>query len=308
MSDQEEDDDPGVRLNLDDITDLDVTDPSDNVLGVGIVRPPRNTSKASLPQSCELKRSALGRTQLFMPNVHYTDLRCSSSITQHVQRHSLFHAHGTNGRRPDEYSRPSKFACWHCCHSFSPNPPIPAPKDYEAAEGLYVVYGVFCSFPCAKSFLQSEHTFNSGYQMMLLHKLAREVYGIKGSIVAAPPRLSLDVFGGPFPIERFRSMTNECAIHSPPFVSTYMVVEEREQAHDVTAMGVDGGGSVRGLRRPSAPLHTERSLATSDCLYNDFLRGKDDVPQPHKLQQRSEKAQSASRRTSSTLTAFMKQT
>jgi len=236
------------RVNLDDVADVEHVDPSDGELGVGITQPPRNTSKHPLPSSCELKRSLLGRTQLFLTGINYTDVRCSASITQHVQRNSLFHPHRQNGRLPEAFTKPCGLACWHCVHSFS-TPPIPVPKDYDAAEGTYHVFGCFCSLSCAKAYLLETPTFNTGLMVMLLSKMGREIYN-EGDIRAAPPRLSLDIFGGPYPIDVFRKQQNEVLVHVPPFVSTYMVCEERSETHDAVALGVDSGASVRGLRRP----------------------------------------------------------
>lgn len=243
--------DDDERVNLDDmadVADVEHVDPSDGELGVGITQPPRNTSKHPLPSSCELKRSSLGRTQLFLTGINYTDVRCSASITQHVQRNSLFHPHRQNGRLPEAFTKPCGLACWHCVHSFS-TPPIPVPKDYDAAEGTYHVFGCFCSLSCAKAYLLETPTFNTGLMVMLLSKMGREIYN-EGDIRAAPPRLSLDIFGGPYPIDVFRKQQNEVLVHVPPFVSTYMVCEERSETHDAVALGVDSGASVRGLRRP----------------------------------------------------------
>ena len=267
----------GGRLNLDDSSvDMSASDPSDHLLGVGIVKPPRNTSKQPIPESCMLKRSTLGRAELFLPGfANYSDVRCSSSITQHVQRNALFHPHKQNNRTPDSFQKPCDLACWHCCHSFSPQPPVPVPKDFDASEGAYIVYGCFCSLSCAKSHLLETHTFNSGYQVMLLSKMAKECYDCD-NIVAAPPRLALDLFGGPFSIEQFRAQHNEVVIHDAPFVSTYMVVEERQATHDVVAMGVDSGSSVRGLRRPQSGGSASRPAGppSGTAYFAEFVKEK----------------------------------
>lgn len=251
------DDEDGDTLNLDDVM-VDVefpgtikthADTKDSVLGIGITKPPRNTSKHPLPASCELKRSELGRTHLFLEGSNYSDVRCSASITQHVQRNSLFHPHRQNGRLPEVFTKPCDLACWHCVHSFS-TPPIPVPKDYCAAEGVYHVFGCFCSLACAKSYLLETPTFNTGMMVMLLSKMGREIYN-ETEIQAAPPRLSLDIFGGPYTIDVFRRQKNDVTVHMPPFVSTYMVCEEQSRTHNTVALGVDSSTGVRGLRRPS---------------------------------------------------------
>ena len=284
---------------------------SDGVLGVGITKPPRNTSKHPLPESCVLKRSQLGRAQLFLTGINYTDVRCSASITQHVQRNSLFHPHRQNGRLPEVFNRPCDMACWHCVHRFT-TPPVPVPKDYDAAEGVYHVFGSFCSLACAKAYLLETPTFNTGLMVMLLSKMGREIYG-EEKIDPAPPRLSLDIFGGPFSIDTFRAKKNKVLVHVPPFVSTYMVCEERSEAHDALALGVDNGASVRGLRRPaasegeaevsSAPAQNDRSV------YSRYVEGRttgsDPPPPPPPPAQHARRERPASAQRT-TLSQFMK--
>lgn len=265
--------DANSALNLDDMAEVEHADPLDGVLGVGITKPPRNTSKHPLPAACELKRSTFGRARLFLEGTNYSDVRCSASITQHVQRNSLFHPHRQNGRLPEAFVKPCDLACWHCVHRFT-TPPIPVPKDYCAAEGVFHVFGCFCSLSCGKAYLLETPTFNTGLSVMLLAKMGREIYN-EPNIRAAPPRLALDLFGGPYSIEAFRSQPNEVLIHVPPFVSTYMVCEERSQTQDALSLGVDTGASVRGLRRPASvttALTGASSTSGEASLYAKFVR------------------------------------
>ena len=60
-------------------------------------------------------------------------------------------------------------------------------------------------------------------------------------VSSAPPRLSLDIYGGPYSIERFRGASDLTAtLLSPPFVASYMVCEEREVDPKISALGVNG--------------------------------------------------------------------
>lgn len=219
----------------------------DDLLGVGISAPPRNTAKISLPDSCIVRKSATGRANLFCTEIPYTHTRCSTSITQLVQRHSLFHSHGQNARSAEDFRVPSAIACWHCCASFD-TPPVPLPKDYDPTSDVYIVYGNFCSLSCTKAFILETATFDSSLQLILLERMAREIYGVT-SVTASPPRLSLEMFGGPYSISQFRKMEKRCAIHGEPFVYSYMVVEERDSISSMESCAVVG--SVRGLRQPT---------------------------------------------------------
>ena len=247
-------------------------------LGCGISQPPRNTAKKDLPVSCIVRKSAHGRAKLYLDDVNYLDMRCSSSITQHQQRHSLFHRHGQNGRLPEEFTKPTSISCFHCCHTFD-TPPVPMPKDYDTSSQSYVVYGNFCSLSCCKRFLCDNSTFNSGLQVLLLHKMAREIYGVE-KVVCAPPRLSLSMFGGPYSIERFRSIGEEQRVieHAPPFVCAYHVIEERDQQHDTAALDGPLASSMRGLRRmPAAFQEDDAELGEgAGSKLVSFLKKKED--------------------------------
>lgn len=250
----------------------------DDVLGVGIARPPRNTSKAMLPDSCAIRKSAHGRAQMYLEDACYSDMRCSSSITQHQHRHSMFHRHSQNGRLPEVFQQPSTTACFHCCEYFD-TPPIPLPKEYDASINCFVVYGNFCSLACCKAFLcESSSSFNSGLQILLLEKMAREVYN-EFNVGCAPPRLTLERFGGPFSIARFRAMHSKKRVieHTPPFVCAYHVIEERDEQHDTPTLDIQVPGSVRGLRRPARTVEATTTSQAAKALaspYDTFLQNK----------------------------------
>lgn len=240
----------------------------ESVDGVGISAPPRNTAKANLPDSCVIRKSPHGRAMLFTDDIPFQDLRCSSSITQHVQRHSIFHRHEQNGRLGNDFNKKTNMCCWHCCHSFD-TPPIPLVKDFDTATGNYVVMGNFCSLACSKAYAMESCNFNSGLQIILQEKMAREVYGVSG-IVAAPPRLALDCFGGPYSLEQFRKSEKRVVMHKPPFVCAYHVIEERDQQHDISVLDINAPGSVRGLRRGIIPIEDVPQVATQSA-YEKFL-------------------------------------
>lgn len=252
-----------------------------DILGCGISQPPRNTAKKQLPAACVVRKSSHGRAKLFLEDSSYMDMRCSSSITMHQQKHSIFHTHGQNARIPDEFLLPSKVACYHCCHRFD-TVPIPIPKEFDASTQRFTVYGTFCSFSCCKRFLCDTVTFDSGLQMLLLAKMAREVYGYKGEIQCAPPRFSLDLFGGPYTIERFRGLEKEKLVleHSPPFVCAYHVLEERDQEHNSATLDAPLVSSIRGLRRMEKGKQEEEEEdgdgrgGTGEGEYDAFLREK----------------------------------
>ena len=94
-------------------------------------------------------------------------------------------------------------------------------------------------------------------------------------------RGALDIFGGPYSLERFRSISRQpctATIISPPYVSTYMVTEERDASTSetckVSSLGLNGISTVRGLRRPAVPISLISREIPDVCPYHDFLRSK----------------------------------
>lgn len=250
------------------LTDIQPARDQDGVVD----EPPRNTSKAKLPPSCVLKRSEFNRTKLFVADAqNYDERRSSTSITQYVDRDSRFHSLAPlNNRTAPDYAA-TTLHCWHDSLPFD-GPVVPVPKAYDASQQCFVVFGCFCSLSCAKAFLSERSTYETGMQLVLLERMATEVYGVR-EVVAAPPRLSLDIYGGPYSIERFRGQRREVTLKAPPFVASYMVCEEREVAR-VSALGVGGISSVRGLRRPARPVDMGGQTVPDHSPYLEFLEGK----------------------------------
>lgn len=287
---------------------------SQDTLGIGIEAPPRNTSKVPLPESSTIRKSANGRAMLFVEgDALHQELRCNSSISQHISAHSMYHSHSLNARNKEMWRTPTDLHCWHCCHQFN-GEPISAPKEYDPKEQNYVVFGCFCSFPCAKAHLLETDTFDTGLQITMLEKMARDMYGCPGGIAAAPPRLSLSMFGGPFNIDKFRRGDVKCKMQTPPFVCSYMVVEERQAAHNISAYNINATGSVRGLRRPKTATDDQYLVYPENDgtppPYHNFIetkKGESSSSSGHVLHTPAPASDAVTKKgKSGTLAAFMK--
>ena len=111
-------------------------------------------------------------------------------------------------------------ACYWCAHSFSSQPFIIPESERN---GIYKVYGNFCSSECAMAYLLKESLdpHIRWDRMALLYR----IYDIdgKGRIYPAPPRESLKLFGGPLTIESYRATLHSKKVrvdlHVPPMVS-----------------------------------------------------------------------------------------
>ncbi len=98
--------------------------------------------------------------------------------------------------------------CFHCCESFT-DFPIPMVLARDPKTKIWEGHGVYCTFSCVKGEIRENPKFNSSLILMLLHQMAREVFGYFGDIQTAAPRSSLKKFGGPFTIDQMRSFVKE---------------------------------------------------------------------------------------------------
>ena len=143
-----------------------------------------------------------------------------------------------------------KIACWLCCH-VAAGEPVPLPQSHDRNSGNFSVFGVFCSWPCAKQYLNESQGWCSGERALLLEDLAREGFGYTGPMIrAAPPRHRLEMFGGDLTIEEFRKEHHFFnGSLRPPLVSFPEIYERANSSNhqDNTAPPQWG---IRGLRCP----------------------------------------------------------
>lgn len=241
-----------------------------------------------------IRKSAFGRTNLFLSSAStvFREVKCGSSSTRQATA-SIYHVHDTNNLNEEENVN-TNIVCWHCCHSFDTEA-FRLPRSFDPVEKNYHVYGRFCSANCCKAYILEHSTFDRGYQMNVFVRMLREVYGIEGGIVEAPPRISLKMFGGPFDIESFRKQTNVCYTVHPPFVSYCMLIEERQPIKSIGESSVAiQKGTVKGLRRPEpgSVKVTQDDIGTpaTSGLYADYLVNKDCSEPSTKKQKTKEKA------------------
>lgn len=165
--------------------------------------------------------------------------------------------------------------CWHCCHQFDSVPvSIPQTSLSMNARKYYSVYGVFCTINCAKKYLMEKHTHDQPQLLMTLNEVCVEVYGMCPdkvfNAIPAPPRMSLQMFGGDLDITAYRkeSLCTHTVLVTPPFVSHAMIVEKYPIAPPPVTGEVstddpvveplcDGKHVLRGLRRPTHPLSSK---------------------------------------------------
>ena len=205
---------------------------------------------------------------------------CSTVFSQKGSKQSALHAHPLTAK--SEWLKPTKVLCWHCAHAFGGTPvyiptDVTTPTDEECN---FSVYGNFCSFPCAQAYLLEKASYDTPRQLLLLRKLAIDVYGEDINMTPAPPRVCLAAFGGDMSIEAFRGVNTHKHIQCdrPPFSATPMMIfsvdieaasqpqpetaEDHNNHNYTTGEGGDmnsASWSVRDLKRPNQVASTRDS-------------------------------------------------
>lgn len=152
------------------------------------------------------------------------------------------------------WPRKTDTCCWNCCHSFDTTP-VCIPKKYDETTNLFHVYGIFCSWNCAKTHLEDEYHSIASEQFMWMCIMAKDVFGcdIYSTLVSAPPRFCLTMFGGEMTIEQYRekSLTTVCEILEPPMISHFMMLRQSHVGdHGYEGSMGDGNPVISGIRRP----------------------------------------------------------
>lgn len=155
--------------------------------------------------------------------LHHDEISCSA-IFRHPDSALGFHQPHTLSTKSD-WLKPTNLLCWHCCHSFTGSPAY-APQNMRD-DGTYEVFGNFCSVACSKSYILESKTFDTNRQLMILNKMAVEIYHSDLPIPHAPPRICLKAFGGDMNIEEFRGVSVNQIIkaRSPPFAAASVMIQ-----------------------------------------------------------------------------------
>lgn len=120
-----------------------------------------------------------------------------------------------------ELPQTTESACFWCCEQFANRPCI---IPISILEGIWQVYGNYCTPNCAMAALLAEpmDTHVRWERIALLHNLYSESYK-GGRIYPAPDRTVLQRFGGPVSAADFRAICERgrlrIDIHMPPLVS-----------------------------------------------------------------------------------------
>jgi hypothetical protein len=118
-------------------------------------------------------------------------------------------------------------ACFWDCHAFRGQPCV-IPISIE--EGIWRVYGNFCSPECAAAYLFNER-LDSSVQWERYALLNRLYADGEQSVRLAPPRTILRMFGGMLDVSEFRGIIGErrmrVDVMTPPMISIIQVMDTK---------------------------------------------------------------------------------
>lgn len=119
--------------------------------------------------------------------------------------------------------------CWNCCHSFD-KVKIGLPIKY--INNIFYTYGNFCSLECSSRFCfdNFNNDISEIYSTINLYNLI--VNKLNKNIKCAPHRLTLDIFGGPLSIKKYRESFNNHDFYNvtiPPIIQLNTQISLPEQ-------------------------------------------------------------------------------
>jgi len=155
-------------------------------------------------------------------------------------------------------------ACFWCAGTFEGRP-IVIPTLEE--DGIYKVYGNFCTLSCSLSFLLNEHIDPQvrWERQALLHRMYKQ-----SSINPAPPKESLKMFGGPLSYEQYRNIIQQNILridsHLPPVISILATLDTKPiDFYEVSFKNTTTGGTnLDAIKTVEPGLRLKRSKPLKD--------------------------------------------
>jgi hypothetical protein len=165
-----------------------------------------------------------------------------------------------------EWMKKTDTNCWWCCHKFD-TIPIGLPEKY--INDTFHLYGCFCSFNCAQAYNLNTNDNKIWEIYSLLNFLKKKICDLNNIqyknydyICSAPPRQSLNIFGGPMTIDDFRNSLNTLTQNYnyilPPMIPLIGILEIIP--HEITPTNVKIKNINNNLKlKRSKPLHSFNS-------------------------------------------------
>lgn len=134
-------------------------------------------------------------------------------------------------KNTNEWTEKTDICCWWCCHQFD-NVPLGIPEFIN--KDTYYLFGCFCSFNCMLAYNTDINDYKIWDRQSNIYQMKNKIdVDNKIMIQNAPPRQTLNLFGGPLTITEYRQnffMVNKEFRHFfPPMVSIVGIIEEENR-------------------------------------------------------------------------------
>jgi len=186
-----------------------------------------------------------------------------------------------NANKSQKLPEKTSIACFWCSHAFE-NQPFIIPE--REVKGVYKVYGNFCCTECSMAYLMNE-SLDPHVRWERIALLNR-IYDTGSKIYPAPPRESLQLFGGVLTIESYRSTIKlkkvRVDLHMPPIVSIIGSIDTKpidfydtSIKNNITLLPYDKiQQTEEGLRlKRTKPLKDKESTLDA-CINIEITNGK----------------------------------
>lgn len=130
----------------------------------------------------------------------------------------------------DEWKEQTDIHCWWCCHTFD-TIPLGMPFRYLSDQHKFRTKGCFCSIACMVSWFNNSIYRTDTKIYTLIKNLHKRLTGSNGiqKLAEAPPRETLNIFGGELTIDQFRKRSDNGIIFKMinyPMIVTKEFIEE----------------------------------------------------------------------------------
>jgi hypothetical protein len=122
----------------------------------------------------------------------------------------------------------TKISCWWCSYTFDTSPVFIPERFYN---DKFHVFGCFCCYNCAVSYIFSMNDYKVWDRYSLLKKMFSITYGKNIDISMAPEKEIFEKFGGCVSIDEWRKNSIKCTkeyrLVFPPMIPIIPIVEIR---------------------------------------------------------------------------------
>ena len=180
--------------------------------------------KCDICPKCIIYENLIKKLEEEIQNLKNGIMDCTINFNKKIFESKVNFVDGLTG----EWNEKTNIACWWCCHIFE-HIPLGIPDFIN--KNTYYLFGCFCSFNCAIAYNLDLNDYKIWDRQSNIYQMKNKIDPLnKITIQPAPPRQTLQMFGGPYSISDFRKsffiLNKEFRCFFPPMVSIIGIIEE----------------------------------------------------------------------------------